>query len=206
MNFIQRWRHTRSLAKMDKLMHNWHSQLEGEAHLVLDAIEIMEAKYGHHEIPFNQTTIGVFIKFSVMDIFLLYKILFKSGDERETNILARTLAIHIAEFIDDVGKLVGNPLAERMKKFPDDEDLKQALKNVRVWYNSIRIKYEGMRDIRNIVSAHQDPNVIKQLAINEKLNLDEFHILVLVNFQLFIGSYQKYERMLIQKINESSVV
>jgi len=191
------------VAKMQKIMDNWHTNLEEEAHLLLEALEKMEGTNGHQEGPFNQTTIGVFIKFSVMDIFLLFKILFKCDDEREKNILARTLATHISEFIDDVGNLVGKPLAETMKEFSDDEELKQALKSVRVWYQSIKDRYEGMREIRNIVSAHKDRNVIKQLAISEKLDLAEFHLLVIVNFQFFIGVFQKYERTFIRKIDES---
>ena len=187
-------------------MDRWHQTLEEEAHMVLDAVEIMQRKYGYHEPPFNQTTIGVFIKLSLMDIFLLYKMLFKCEEEREKNIIARTLAIHISEFIDDVGKLVGKPLADASRKYQANPELQLAIKNIRVWYNSIREKYKSMLNIRNIVSAHKDRNVILQLATNENINIDEIHILVILNFQFFAAAFQKYEKLLIKCIQRGQSV
>jgi hypothetical protein len=184
-------------------MDGWHKTLEEEAHMVLDAVAMMQQKHGHHEVPFKQTTMAVFIKLSIMDIFLLYKMLFKSEEENEKNVMARTLATLIAEFIDDVGKMIGKPLTEATKDHLENHDIQAAMKNVRSWYNTIKVKYESMRNIRNIVSAHKDRNVVLQLATNEKLNLDEFHILIIVNFQSFIGAFRKYERLLINCINQN---
>jgi hypothetical protein len=196
--------HNKSLAKMAKIMDDWHDRLNKEAHLYLDAIEVVESRHGHHEVPFNQSTIGVFIRFSVMDIFLLYKMMFCTDGEQEKNVLARTLAIHIAEFIDDVGNIVGKPLADKMKKYNEDAELNDALKKVRIWYQTIKEKYDGMREIRNIVSAHKDRNVTKQLAVNEKINVDDFHTLVILNIQYFIGTYLAFENLLIRKVSEKN--
>src|ERR1700686_5375118 len=110
MNFYRTYIHNRKTRKFCGIMDKWHAQLEKEGLEMLEALHIVETKHGHVQSLFDRFTIAVFIKFSVMDIFLLYKLLFKSEDDNERNLMARTLATHIAEFIVDVGGLVGKPL------------------------------------------------------------------------------------------------
>ena len=161
------------------------------------AVEVVEAKYGHLEKPYIQVTMFYFIKFSLIDIFELYKIYFRTTNPWERNILARTMAVHIFEFIDDVGNLIGkmNSLISKL----NDEELKEGLKSIRVLFHEFQTEYDKMRNIRNYASAHKDRDIRKQIEVIDKINDEDFN-LVMIKFQLFVYYLLQFEIIRNKKI------
>ena len=143
---------------MIKSMDSLCSTLSHESKVFLQTIETAEKTYGFDKDFYDRMTISVFIKFSLIDIFLLYKMFLKTEDSHEKNIIARTIAVHVSEFLNDVGKLIVKPLNSILFGI-EDEDLKQKLKNVRQHYNLIKDMYAQTTEIRNYVSAHKDRDV-----------------------------------------------
>jgi len=198
MKFFSRIRHMYYSGKMNNNMNKFIAQLGRGTSDYIKAVEIVEAKYGHQKKPYLQATMLCFIKFSLIDLFELYKIYFRTTNVWERNLLARTMAIHISEFIDDVGDLVGKPMSTLIEKIKDVE-LEERLKSVRVVFHEIQTEYDKMRNIRNYASAHKDRDIRKQIEVIDKINDDDFN-LTMVKFQLFVYYLFRFEMMMNKKI------
>lgn len=163
----------------------------------LQAVTFVRDKNGYDEKFYHQVTCIVFLKYSIRDIFLLYKLLYATEDDAEKNVLARTLATHIAGLIKDMDGIQGKQMTELIKPILD-EDLTQMLSTIRNLHKLIKRKYDEMNTIRNFVSAHKDRDIRKQLEIMKSIDYLEL-MPVIAQIQVFTLSLLLFEKAINQK-------
>ena len=190
------------IEKNCKTLTNFCEMLVKGTDEFLRAVKDVQDKNGNDEKFYHLITSIVFIKYSIRDIFLLYKIFYASKDLSEKNVLARTMATHVAGFIKDMDKIQGLPLAQLIKPLKDEE-LTQLLTNIRNIHKLIKLKYEEMKTIRNAASAHKDRDIIKQIQVMNSIDYDEW-MPVIAQFQLFTLALVLFDQAITNKRREKS--
>jgi len=144
--------------------------LESQIDMFEDAIKVMQAKYATDLIPpiFNNY---LFFRLVFKDIFGLIGQLQKAQTEQEKNLTARSLALHLYEFLADTQDFLGPKMKGGLTGFDDlirHDLLTKDLYKVKEIYKATKNKtFNQLADIRNHTSAHKDQN---PLLLRNKIN------------------------------------
>jgi|GEM_PF-2804535 len=199
MSLLDTWKNKRLARGMALNMDKIYNILEDESDKLLILLNSVSEKYGNNEKAFGNVSALVFIRYSLMDIFKLYKLLILERGEAERHVLARTLAIHLSEFIDDAGGIVGKKLNILSETLNEEEGVCEKIKMVRIIYHSIREYYPAVLLTRNNVSAHKDIDIRKQIQHMKELEEIDFDF-IMAKIQLFVFLFQKMESVLLAAI------
>lgn len=170
------------------------SSLDEEIRNLEDAIKLVSKEYSETELPIVINSF-LFFRVTFKDIVLVTEQLIKEKDEQQRNLLIRTVALHLYEFLDDTKDFLGPKLRASLTQFPDSNFHIQELNKLKKYYSIIKnLIFKELGDIRHSVIAHKDQNSIelnrKIKGINHTNNIDSSGMLVWALFGLII-SFQK---------------
>jgi hypothetical protein len=135
--------------------------LESQIDMFDEVIKLMQAKYQTDLIPpiFNNY---LFFRLVFKDILSLIGQLQKEQAERDKNLTARSLALHLYEFLADAQDFLGPKMKGGLAGFddlPNHDLLTKDLYKLKEIYKGVKDKtFKDLADIRNNTSAHKDQN------------------------------------------------
>jgi hypothetical protein len=174
---------------------------------LVSAIEIMHAQFQTDLVPaiFNNY---LFFRLAFKDIFSTVCQLLKSQQERDRNLIARSLATHLHEFLSDTQDFLGPKTKGGLVDFDNlsNQDLLiKDLYKLKEIYRAIKNKtFKSLSDIRNNTAAHKDPN---SLLLNRKIQnikteeVQLYSILCSVLFMIIVHFQNNVLASIIQQMN-----
>lgn len=194
MKIFKRYFERKKSTKISKgtvhLMDGIISSLDEEIKNLEDAINLVSKEYSETELPI---VINSFLFFRVIfkDIVLVTEQLIEEKDEQQRNLLIRTVALHLYEFLDDTKDFLGPKLRTSLKQFSDSDFHIQELNKLKKYYSIIKnLIFKELGDIRHSVIAHKDQNSIelnrKIKELNHSNNIHGFCMLAWTLFGLIL--------------------
>ncbi|MES1224906.1 MAG: hypothetical protein ABUT20_55980 [Bacteroidota bacterium] len=178
---------------MDKAI----SMIDSDVSFLIAAFNAVEAEEGPIVHVYEQFRIIPFVFLSYKDIITLSKLLIKCGEEADQtaeNIIARTLAIHFYEFIEDMGQVIGSRMRAQIKDLPRQELLNLKLNLVAEYFQTIKDNYKKkVEEVRLNVSAHKDFDVRKQIEIIKNVNSDIYKELFVLTTGFFLAFHDFFK-------------
>lgn len=169
MSIIEKYQLRANQRKMGKIMDKYCRHLD--AREFLDAIKVGQKERPQSKPFHDACNVLIYIRASLKDTFMAYKVFFICNNPEERNLHLRTLVNHIWEFVRKVEKQIDKPLDVFQTVFGTDESVKTHIANIRLYYSLVSAKVDLMREIRNTASAHKDTDVSKQFQVMD--NIDE---------------------------------
>lgn len=166
------------------------SSLDEQVKNLEDAIDLVSKKYSATDLPIIINSF-LFFRVTFKDIVLVTEQLVEEKDEQQRNLLTRTLALHLYEFLDDTKDFLGSKLRVSLKQFPDSDFHIQELNKLKKYYSIIKnLIFKELGNVRHSVIAHKDQNsrelIRKIKEINYTNNVDSSGMLVWALFGLII--------------------
>ena len=171
---------------MDKII----SSLDEDIKNLEDAIKLASKESNTTNLPIVINSF-LFFRVTFKDIVLVTEQLIEEKDEQKKNLLIRTVALHLYEFLDDTKDFLGQRLRVSLKQFPDSDFHMQELNKLKKYYSIIKnLIFKELGDIRHSVIAHKDQNSIelnrKIKELNQPNNIHGFCMLVWVLYGLIL--------------------
>jgi hypothetical protein len=144
-----------------------------------NVVEIMQAKYTTELVPpiFENY---LFFRLVYKDILTLIDQLLKVENDREKNLIARSLALHLYEFLDDSQDFLGPKMKggligfEELKEF---DKLQKDLYKLKEIARAVKNKaFKELGEIRNSTSAHKEQNSLLLKKKIAELNVKDVNI------------------------------
>lgn len=132
---------------------------------IANVVQLIKSKYNTDELPIVINHF-LFFKVSFRDIISLTKQVADAKDKHEKNLLNRTLAQHLYEFLDDTKDFLGKNFKNDLEKLPNSILLVPELYRLKEYYKAIKNSmFSALGDIRHNTSAHktQDGTVLNRM-------------------------------------------
>ena len=153
------------------------------------AIQHLQDKYQTKELPIilNQF---IFFKITFKDIIGSIKQLHKTSDTNELNLITRSLALHLYEFLDDTQDFLGHKMREELKlmNLPNIDFLIKDLNHVKEIHKAVKnATNKSLADVRHNTVAHKEQNSLVLNGKIKSLNQREIEMSAILSFTLFIA-------------------
>jgi hypothetical protein len=134
----------------------------------------------------------LFFAVSIRDIVRTNHQYLKTKDKGEQNLLSRSLALHLYEFIQDFQKLTGKSFRQQLQTIPFPEDVLEQFDSLKLGYRNISARYvQFLAEVRHTAIAHKTKEV-KTLVDNIQ-NLDQLQVREIATMSLLLyGLYDQF--------------
>ncbi len=167
--------------------------LDEEINNIYEAYNLMSEKYNIYNLPFILNSV-LFFKTNIKDIVLATKQMISEKDELQKNLNARTVALHLYDFLDYTKDFLGPNMRKELEVLPDSDFHIQELNKLKKYYQTIKESiFQELRDIRHSVIAHKDKNSIELHKKIKEINPDKINSSCMIVWVLitFILRFQK---------------
>lgn len=136
------------------------------------------------------------------DVLVLYKNFMSSKSPFEQAMIFRQLASLFYEYMEDTYQVMGKKFESAIRNDLSESNYQADLKKIRQLLNTFKDKhYDKFKDIRNSVGAHRDQDPHLQLAIIDKLVIEEAEFCV-KNFLKINGMFLRFYPGLIHQLTK----
>ncbi|MDB5118355.1 MAG: hypothetical protein JWQ79_3847 [Mucilaginibacter sp.] len=98
----------------------------------------------------------LFFSISIKDIILTHKQFMAAKDKEEQNLLARSLALHLHEYLNDFQKLTGKSFRQELLTIPYPEQILKEFDSIKLGYKTISDRYiKTLADVRHNSIGHK---------------------------------------------------
>jgi uncharacterized protein (UPF0335 family) len=141
----------------------------------------------------------LFVMDSLMDIIRCNRLYVTIENPDDKVIIAKATVIYVAEFIKDLGRIVGKRINKWLEISGTNDKLNTSIKDLRKIYHEIREHQNDLESIRNSIAAHKDKDLTIQKAEKNRLlqlDLDGLSI----DIQLFMNQFQIFQLLLVDQL------
>lgn len=122
---------------------------------IVTKINEMKAIYKTDELP-PLINHFLFFKINFKDIVNLTIQLSKADNEQERNLLNRSLAVHLYEFLDDTKDFLGKNFKKELEEIPNSDFLIAELYKLKEYYKATKgLMFKDLGGIRHNTAAHK---------------------------------------------------
>jgi len=145
--------------------------LDQETDNLYEAFNFVSEKYSTPNLSFILNSV-LFFRTNFKDIVLVTKQMNSEKDEQQKNLTARTLALHLYEFLDDTKDFMGQKMRKELEHFPDSNFHIEELNKLNKYYQTIKQPiFQELRDIRHSTIGHKDQNSLELHRKIKEINI-----------------------------------
>ena len=163
-----------------------YPKLEENIAALQKGMDTPEFKKNRFQLFFNNR---LFFLLAIRDILTTHEQLLLNRNKNAENILARTLALHLYEFIQDFQKLNGKDFRGELATIPHPENILKQFDQIKQYFHKIKPDYESLlKDIRHHTIAHKDKDALKlqqKISDVDQLKIIEAETLAFLLFSIY---------------------